>query len=375
MLQVSGLGPYGQRVHNSCIAVKQGRGDLRECSQTPLKLCTVSSKHSLCNPEPKLTQDKAVKQRGWKGIAPIPFLNADLVAQLVGCTNEAPVVMDGRKVATLVDLGAQVLNISAQICEELGLKIQPLGQLLELEGTGGAAIPYLGFVEVNLQIPGIRRYNKDVLLLAIPTMAYAERVLVMVGSKIIDKALSCMTVGELTRATVTWQQAHFGAVMSGSLQLSHSRSEKLALQNLSGESDPVEVQKYQLDGVKGAVCTTQKVTVPPFQTMTVKGNVGVKGHCMKVHVLMEPVLGPQLLAAVVPIANYGELHPGSSRVPICLRNMSACAVEIPAKTVVDQVIPANQVPPVAHLTRTAKEAIINTPKGWVLEALDLQGLK
>ena len=163
--------------------------------------------------------------------------------------------------------------------------------------------------------------------------------------------------------------------MSGSLQLSCSSSEKLAMQNLSGESDPVEVQKYQLDGVKCAVCTTQKVTIPPFQTMTIKGNAGVKGHCMKVHVLMEPVLGPQLPAAVVPIATYRELHPGSSRVPICLCNMSTRTMEIPAKMVIGQVIPANQVPPVVHPTRTAKETTINTPRGWVLEALDLQGLK
>ena len=163
----------------------------------PLKLCTVSSKHSLCNPEPKPTQNKAVKQRGQKEITHIPFLNPNPVAQLVGCANKAPVVMDGHEVAALVDLGAQVLTISAQLCEELGLEIQPLGQLLELEGTGGAAIPYLRFVEVNLQILGIRRYNEDVLLLAISTTAYAERVLVMVGSKIIDKALSCMTAGEL----------------------------------------------------------------------------------------------------------------------------------------------------------------------------------
>ena len=120
--------------------------------------------------------------------------------------------------------------------------------------------------------------------------------------------------------------------MSGSLQLSRSSSEKLAKQNLPGESDPVEVWKYQLDGVKGAVCTTQKVTIPPFQTMTLKGNAGVKGHCMKVHVLIEPALGPQLPAAVVPIATYGELHPGSSRVPICLCNMSSHAMEVPAKT-------------------------------------------
>ena len=116
---------------NSCNAVKQGRGDPGECGQTPLQLHAVKSKHSLCNPKPKLTQDKAVKQRGQKGIAPILFLNPDPVVQLVGHANEAPVVVDGCEVAALVDLGAQGSNISAQLCEELGLKIQPLGWLLE----------------------------------------------------------------------------------------------------------------------------------------------------------------------------------------------------------------------------------------------------
>ena len=75
----------------------------------------------------------------------------------------------------LNDSGAQVSSVSSQFCEELALEIQPLGQLLELEGTGGTAIPYLGFVEVNLQIPGIQHYNEDVLLLVLsiilePTM-------------------------------------------------------------------------------------------------------------------------------------------------------------------------------------------------------------
>ena len=163
--------------------------------------------------------------------------------------------------------------------------------------------------------------------------------------------------------------------MSGLLQLSHSSAGKLMAENSSREKDPLEVQKYQLDGVKGAVHTTQKVKIPPFQTINIKVNAGVKGHCMKVHVLMEPAFGPQLPAAVVPIATYGELYPGSLRVPVCLHNMSTCAMEIPAKTVVGQVIPANQVPLVVHLTRTATETTTKAPKGWVLEALDLQSLK
>ena len=187
-----------------------------------------------------------------------------------------------------------------------------------------------------------------------------------------------MTVRELAHATVTWWQVHFGAVMLGSLQLSLSRSDKTKpgekIENFSWENDPVEMQKSQLDCVKGAVHTTQKITIPLFHMVNVRANTGVKGHCMKVYVLMEPALGPQLPAAVVPIATYGELHPVSSRVPVCLHNLSPHAVEIPAKTVAGQVIPANQVP-VVYSTRTTKGTVTKVPKGWVLEGLDLQSLK
>ena len=80
-----------------------------------------------------------------------------------------------------------------------------------------------------------------------------------------------------------------------------------------------------------------------------------QGHCMQVHVVMEPALGPQLPAAVLPTATYGELHPGSSRVPVCLHNLSTRAVEVPAKTIIGKIVPANQVPPVVHLTKIATE--------------------
>ena len=96
---------------------------------------------------------------------------------------------------------------------------------------------------------------------------------------------------------------------------------------------------------------------------------------MWVHILTEPVLGPQLPAAVVPTATYGELHPGSSRVQVWLHNLSTHAIDVPTKMVVGQIVPANQVPPVVHLTRTAAETNHLAQKGWVLEALDLQGLK
>ena len=101
----------------------------------------------------------------------------------------------------------------------MALKVHPLSRLLELEDTSSSAVPYLGYIEVNLQIPGIKCYNENVLLLVILTMAYSEKVPVMVRFKIIDRAMGMMKKGELARATTTWKQAHFSVVMSRSLQL------------------------------------------------------------------------------------------------------------------------------------------------------------
>ena len=227
---------------------------------------------------------KPARRKGQQQVSPIPFLNPDPKAHIIGCSNEAPVILDGQEVATLIDLGAQVSSISAQLCENPTLQIQSLGQLLELEGMGGAAIPYLGYVEVNLQILGIKGYNEDVLLLVIPTTTYSKAVPVVVGTKIIDKSLSLMTMGELAKATMTWRQAHFGAVMLGSLQLSCNDSGQCEVTTGVASSihqgGTVEVQKFQLNDVKGLVCTTQKVTIPPFSTVNIWANTSVKGHCM-----------------------------------------------------------------------------------------------
>ena len=150
--------------------------------------------------------------------------------------------------------------MSSQLWEELALQIQPLSQLLELEGTGGAAILYLGFMEVNLQILGIANYNKDVLLLVIPTMTYSEMVLVVVGSKIIDKVLSLMTKEGLAKVTMKWRQAHFGVVMSGLLQLTHTSSDKTkggeGVGYFSQSGDPMEVRKFCFNDIRGPVHTT-----------------------------------------------------------------------------------------------------------------------
>ena len=157
---------------------------------------------------------KAARRKGWQQVTPIPFLNPDPIAHLVGCSNEAPVIIDGQEVTALIDSGVEH---KCSILQRAHPANPAPGLVIGARGDGGAAIPYLRFVEANLQIPGIRNYNEDVLLLVIPTMAYSKTVPVMVATKINDKALSLMTAGELAKATMIWRQAHFWAVMFGSL--------------------------------------------------------------------------------------------------------------------------------------------------------------
>ena len=79
---------------------------------------------------------KAAKKKGWQEATPTPFLKPDPIAQLVGHSKKVPVVIDGQEVTALIDMGTQVSSISTQLCKDLTLPIQPLGPLLELEGTG-----------------------------------------------------------------------------------------------------------------------------------------------------------------------------------------------------------------------------------------------
>ena len=164
--------------------------------------------------------------------------------------------------------------------------------------------------------------------------------------------------------------------MLGLLQLSHSCSCK----NGTGQGAKHSSQKggpvgrFSLNDIKVLVHTTQKVTILLFGTVNVHTSTSIKGQCTWVHVLMELMPGPQLPAAVVPTVTYGELHPGSSRIPIVLCNLSTHTMEIPAKAMVGQVALANQVPPVVHLTRTTEETGNKASTGWVLGDLNLKGL-
>ena len=56
-------------------------------------------------------------------------------------------------------------TITISQARKIGLKIKGLDQFIDIEGSGGISVPYIGYVEVNLKNPEIKAYEEDVLMM------------------------------------------------------------------------------------------------------------------------------------------------------------------------------------------------------------------
>ena len=60
--------------------------------------------------------------------------------RLIGRANEEQIVINGHPVTALLDTGSQVTHISEAFCQANDIQINPLDQLVEIEGTGGTVL-------------------------------------------------------------------------------------------------------------------------------------------------------------------------------------------------------------------------------------------
>ena len=240
----------------------------------------------------------------------------------MGRANKTDVEINGIISKVLIDSGAMILMMSREYCDEHGYKIQPLEHLVLVEGSGGADVPYLGYVEVRMCILRINSIDRDVLMLVSPiTTHFHQRVPIQVGSCIIDQVTNCISENELEYLSQSWKVAYVSTIIS--------------------KSAPVSDPEFDLDHVKGKVLTCEEVRVPTLQTVVVKGLTMITGHQKHVHVLME--LSPKCTNVFI-LGNTSELRPGRSDVTVILRNMSGRDVTLKPHTKIGTVTAANLVP-------------------------------
>ena len=201
----------------------------------------------------------------------------------MGRANETEIEIDRKISKALIDSGAMISMMSKVYCDENGYEIQNLDYLVPIEGSGGADVPYLGYVEVRMHIPGNSSFEQDFLMLISDTTThYHKRVLIQVGSCIIDQVTNCITEQELQTLSQSWKLAYVSTITSKSSQVSD--------------------QEFDLEQVKGKVVITKEVKIPTFQTMITEGLTKVMEHQKHVHVVGGTI--PQMYEAYL----FQEIH-------------------------------------------------------------------
>ena len=187
------------------------------------------------------------------------YYNPNPWVWILGRPNESEIEIDEKISKALIDSSAMILMMSKGYCDEHKYEIQPLDQLVPIEGSGGADVPYLGYVEVRMQILRISSFEQDLLMLVSHTTThYHKRVPLQVGSCIIDPVANSIKEDKLKSSSQSWKLAYVSTVLS--------------------KSSHVSDQEFDLDQEKGKVVITEKVIIPAFQMVIAKGLTKFTGY-------------------------------------------------------------------------------------------------
>ena len=79
------------------------------------------------------------------------YINPDPLVCLTGGAIEAPVCIYGAQCKAIIGSRAQMLTITVSFIKQLGLHIEQLSQIFNTEACKGGKVPYLSYLEVNLE--------------------------------------------------------------------------------------------------------------------------------------------------------------------------------------------------------------------------------
>ena len=251
------------------------------------------------------------------------YYNPNPWARILGRANKTDVEIDGIINKALIDSGAMISMMRTDYCYECGYEIQLLEHLVPIEGSGGASVPYLGYVGVRMQIPGINSFDRDILILVSPTTTrYHQWVPIQVGSHVIDQVTSCISEEELQSLSQSWKMAYVSMIILKATSV----------------SDP----DFDFDHMRGRVVISEEVAILASQTTVIKGLTMITGHHKCIHVLVE---SSHKCMNVFILGNTSDLKPGNSDIEVVIQNRSEREVKLKPGTEIGTVIAANIILP------------------------------
>ena len=252
------------------------------------------------------------------------YHNPDPLLRFIGPANKGTIIVERQKFPALIDSRVPLSTMLESLVQALKLPIHKLNTLIEAEVSGGGIVPYVGYVEARLKVPGIQAMDRDSLFMVTNNSQYMDRVPIQLGTLHIREAIQLATREEMENLSPAWKTANFPLhIINGGL--------------------PVKEPEFDLNKIKGHVKLTKSVTIAPFQTVHVSGLTECDQHFKRVNVIVKPDSDKDY-ESVIPIHGYTVLKPGSSHVSIGLRNHSCQKITVQAKSVIAKMAVANMVP-------------------------------
>ena len=280
-----------------------------------------------------------------------PYLNPDAFHRFIGPKNLEKVLVDDKLVTCLLDNGVQLNFITPTYAQEQGMDIMSLDYLAEeiggaiphISGIGGISVEPVGFVMMNVKVPGITGYNEDQITIVMDDPGMTEW-LVILGTPTIYRVMEVIKESEISKLVVPWASSRISWLMRDVVaKLGQVKVNDIANKPIA----PLHVSEV--------VRVVSKCMVPPFGHKAIHGKVNLILHGYKMNVM-------------------------TNRITVVVRNNTQDWVEIKKGMPVARMVTANEVPKVTNLfsaEQKKEQPMLSETKRQdrLLEKLDLSGLE
>ena len=253
-----------------------------------------------------------MKGRELKGVT---YLNPDPFQHYIGPKNWSEVQIDGELTTCLLGNGSQLNFMTPTYAIKRGLNIMSLNHLAKESGralplinclSGGFVKPK-GFVIVNVQVPCVKGYNEDQIVIVIddPNMKECP---VLLSTRTIYWVMLVIKESEINQLATPWTTSWLSWMFQSVTAAVASPLMNVANKTLS----PTNLNEI--------VRTSSKVQVPPFGHKIIHGKTSLilQGYKMNVMTHGLEKRSPQLPLGIEVLYSYATLTTGSDRIVVSL---------------------------------------------------------
>ena len=197
----------------------------------------------------------------------------------------------------------------------------------------------IGFVMMNVKVPGVTGYDEDQITIVMDDLGMTEW-LVILGTPTLYRVMEVIKESKISKLAVPWASSQVSWLMRDIL----AKLGQVVVNDIANKP----IAPLHVDEV---VRVASKCTVPPFGHKAIHGKVNLVLHGYKMNVMTHGLekRSPSVPLGIDVQTVYATLADGSNRITVVLRNNTRDWLKIKKGVPVARMVTANEVPKVTNL--------------------------